>query len=112
MSDTAVTIRDATCRACGTRFRTGAQAPSCPRCNSGAIELGSATSVAVPAPVPAGVVPQPEEVAAQVAAQLPNTAQLSYRCPVCGWATSWPAVAEAPATITAHEKTHAADLLI
>jgi hypothetical protein len=110
VSDTAVTIREAHCRACVLTFRTGAAQPACPRCNSTTIELGGATTTTVPSPIPAGVIPAPEEVAAQVGAQLANTQQLSYRCLVCGWATSWPAVAEPPATISAHEATHATEL--
>ena len=110
MSDTAVTIRDATCKACGTVFRTGAAAPSCPRCNSTTVEVGAATTVTVPSPVPAGQLPSPEQMAAEVGAQLANTQQLRYRCPVCGWSTSWPAVAEPPATISAHETTHRGEL--
>lgn len=98
------------CRNCSLDFSSGAAAPQCLRCRSTNLERrGVASRVTVPDPVPANTVPDAETVQA-VAAQRSGPVQLlTYRCGTCGWATQWPAGGEAPASISAHEKTHAGE---
>ena len=95
------------CNACGQEFTSGLGAPQCLRCNSRNVTAqGEAASLAVPDPVPAGVLPDDDVVAAQVRASMGSSVPLTYRCPFCSWSTSWPAVGEPPATITQHQATH------
>jgi rubredoxin len=97
---------------CGTEFQSGAAAPQCPAC--GGIDLariGTAAELAVPPPVPAGVVPDSDQIAAQVQAQIGSVQTLRYRCRVCPWTKDYPANAEPPAAITEHERSHATEFL-
>jgi len=105
-----ITLSSYICRSCGLTFTSGAPSPRCARCNSADLQReGTAAQLAVPAPIPAGQLPDEVQLSEQIRATMASSVPLTYRCPFCGWSVSWPAVGDPPDSITVHQASHPAE---